>query len=73
MMTQFKKCMDRRPCFARMRGSRLCTVLNQPYETGMMCPFCKPKIDVTNGRLYPYNKCLGSSFFNSKPRKEEDY
>ena len=65
-----KQCKDKRPCFARQRGTRLCTALSEVYEgTGVMCPFCKPEKEVTNGKAYPYNKCMGTSFFNATPRE----
>lgn len=41
-----KKCMDKRPCFARERGSRRCLALVEVYNEGRMCPFCKQKRNV---------------------------
>ena len=66
-----KKCKDKRPCFARQRNTRICTALSELYEgTGRMCPFCKRDKEITNGVTYPYNKYIGTSFFNAKPRSE---
>lgn len=66
-----KKCTDKRPCFARQRGTRYCKALTELYDgTGRMCPFCKRDKEVTDGVRYPYNKYIGTSFFNAKPRSE---
>lgn len=64
-----QQCNDKRPCFARQRGTRLCTALVEVYKTGL-CPFCKPEKEITDGKAYPYNKYMGTSFFNAKPRSE---
>lgn len=38
-------CKDRRPCFARERGSKRCRILMESYDgTGKMCPFRKSKM-----------------------------
>jgi len=38
----------------------LCNCLNAhaKYKDGE-CPFCKPEREVTNGKIYPYNKNYG--------------
>lgn len=38
-----RKCSDKRPCFARERGTHRCKILIETYNEGKMCPFCKKK------------------------------
>ncbi len=64
-----KVCRDKGPCFARQSGTRYCTILTEVYETGI-CPFRKAEKETTDGVKYPYNKYMGTTFFNGKPRSE---
>ena len=59
------RCMDTRPCFGKHEseatpGKMLCDCLDKTakYPDGK-CPFCKTRRDVTNGRVYPYNRNYG--------------
>ncbi len=58
-------CNDSRPCFGKysikdLPDKVLCNCLNAhaKYKDGE-CPFCKPEREVTNGKIYPYNKNYG--------------
>ncbi len=50
---EFKKCTDKRPCFARNQFGK-CRILTHVYPNGE-CPYCKDTIDMTNGRRYPFD------------------
>jgi hypothetical protein len=48
-------CKDTRPCFAKNKdayGYNLCGILTDGFPNGK-CKFCKPRRDVTDGKLYP--------------------
>lgn len=44
------RCYDERKCFAK--NDKYCSILTRGY-IDKPCPFCKPKRDVTNGKVYP--------------------
>lgn len=54
-----QKCYEKKKCFAR-RGE-YCAILTDTYG-GPGCPFCKPKISVTKGVEYPFNKYYGTGY-----------
>ena len=51
-----RKCVESRPCFAKNRESKYvkCRILTSTYPDGK-CPFCKPEMEVTNGKRYPFD------------------
>ena len=53
-MTYNSKCYDARPCFGRRKATGNCIILTSTYKDGM-CPFCKPHIDRTKGKVYPFD------------------
>lgn len=61
MSKQFEEkvlCNDSRQCFGRKHTGIYCGVLSAAYPDGK-CPFCKEKAEVTDNKLYPYDKFYG--------------
>ena len=56
-MIQRPYCTDKRHCFARELSR--CKILKESYGENR-CPFCKPYVDVTKGKAYPFNPNYGS-------------
>ena len=59
-MSADSKCVDSRPCFAKNKWTKVCGILTGDKEgnigyTDGQCPFCKPRIDETNGVVYPFD------------------
>ena len=60
-MGKYATCYDEQDCFAKTKlylcGFCItkCTVLSRTDFGDKPCPFAKPKRDVTNGKIYPYN------------------
>ena len=46
-------CVESKPCFANSDG--VCTLLKSGYKEGE-CPFCKPTVNITNGKKYPFSE-----------------
>lgn len=48
-------CVDTRECFAKRRtGDHYrCDALTRTYDVDGDCPFCKPEMEITNGKRYP--------------------
>ena len=49
-----KPCHDKRKCFGKKHSGTKCGILRETYPDGE-CPFCKPRVEVTNGKVYPFN------------------
>lgn len=43
-------CIESKPCFAKENG--MCKLLISNYKKEGDCKFCKPKVNVTNGKKY---------------------
>ena len=55
-----RRCYEgKKKCFAR-RGE-YCSILIDTYGSPG-CPFCKPKVSVTNGVEYPFNRYYGTGY-----------
>ena len=61
---RYPKCRDSRECFARQCGK--CSILNETYKEDGDCKFCKPYGNVTNGRIYPWDKDYSQSLKKAK-------
>lgn len=48
-------CIDSRECFAK-GPKKGCMALSITYEKDGVCPFCKKRRDITDGKYYPMNK-----------------
>ena len=57
-------CYKHKPCFARGLTGK-CGCLSVTYP-GRACPFCKPKRDVTDGKVYPYNTAMYQKYSKKK-------
>lgn len=60
----FRRCYDKRPCFGRNDSGR-CRLLNNVYLHDD-CPFCKEHRDVTDGKVYPFNREYGLTYEKSR-------
>ena len=64
------RCIDKRKCFAKSRTGG-CGILSRTYKKNGECPFCKPKREITRGKMYPYSLAYIYSEANLKEIEKE--
>ena len=63
LQNAYPYCDDTRPCFARIKdrkGDGKCRYLTSTYSENGECPFAKPVMSITNGKIYPYKFPTGA-------------
>ena len=63
LQNAYPYCDDTRPCFARIKdrkGDGKCRYLTSTYSENGECPFAKPVMNITNGKIYPYKFPTGA-------------
>ena len=54
-LSNWSKCCDSRDCFAKdTEHENKCIALRTTYKKDGQCPFCKPRMDETKGKIYPF-------------------